>query len=75
MAPATCGGDSSRPGHRTVELAIVLAFKDGSEQWFSLMELMTGSPTRGIGSDDPGVLEIVADPSDAYGNDGERLTV
>jgi glutaminase len=55
--------------------SIAQTFKTDAQQRISLMELMTRIRTTGIGTDDPRVREIVADPLDADGRDGGRLTM
>ena len=55
--------------------SIAQTFKIDAQQRISLMELMNRISATGIGTDDPRVREMVADPSDADGRDGGRLTM
>jgi glutaminase len=55
--------------------SIAQTFKMDSQQRISLMELMARIRTTGIGTDDPRVREVVADPLDADGPGGGRLTL
>ena len=55
--------------------SIAQTFKIDPQQRISLMELMNRISATGIGTDDPRVREMVADPSDADGRDGGRLTM
>ena len=54
---------------------VAQTFKTDAQQRISLMELMNRISATGIGADDPRVREMVADPSDADGLDGGRLTM
>jgi glutaminase len=55
--------------------SIAQTFETDAQQRISLVELMNRIGTTGIGADDPRVGEIVADPLDADGLDGGRLTM
>ena len=55
--------------------SVAQTFKIDAQQRISLMELMNRIGATGIGADDPRIREIVADPSDADGIDGGRLTM
>ena len=55
--------------------SIARTFKTDGQQRISLMELMNRISAMRIGADDPRVREIVADPSDADGREGGRLTM
>ncbi|MGY4649600.1 glutaminase A [Mycobacterium sp. URHB0021] len=55
--------------------ALAHTFKIDAQQRISLIELMNRIRASGIDPDDPRVREIVADPPDADGIDGGRLTM
>src|ERR1700755_1593157 len=55
--------------------SVARTFKLDAQQRISLMELMNRISATGIGTDDPRVRQLVADPSEADGLDGGRLTM